>query len=63
MPPTPVSITQLSNATRRTSKEQSLLNARFIHAELIARRAVMLQQFQQMPTELANSAGVQEPTN
>ena len=60
MPPTPVSINQLSMAGRRASAEQSLLNARFIHAELIARRAAMLQQFQQMPDELANAAGVQE---
>ena len=60
MPPTPVSINQLSMAGRRASPDQSLLNARFIHAELIARRAAMLQQFQQMPTELANSEGVQE---
>ena len=36
-------------AGRRASAEQTLLNARFIHAELIARRAAMLQQFQQMP--------------
>lgn len=60
LPPTPVSINQLSMAGRRASAEQSLLNARFIHAELIARRAAMLQQFQQMPDELANAAGVQE---
>jgi len=60
MPPTPVSINQLSMAGRRASAEQSLLNARFIHAELIARRAAMLQQFQEMPEELANAAGVQE---
>ena len=60
MPPTPVSINQLSMAGRRASADQSLLNARFIHAELIARRAAMLQQFQQMPDELANAAGVQE---
>jgi len=60
MPPTPVSINQLSMAGRRASAEQSLLNARFIHAELIARRAAMLQQFQQMPDELASAAGVQE---
>ena len=60
MPPTPVSINHLSMAGRRASTEQSLLNARFIHAELIARRAAMLQQFQQMPEELANTTGVQE---
>jgi TolA-binding protein len=63
MPPTPVSINQLSMAGRRASAEQSLLNARFIHAELIARRAAMLQQFQQMPDELASAAGVQELAN
>ena len=49
MPPRPVSINHLSMAGRRASAEQTLLNARFIHAELIARRAAMLQQFQQMP--------------
>ena len=60
MPPTRVSITQLSMAARHATPQQSLLNAVFIHAELVARRAAMLQQFQQMPHELATSAGVQE---
>lgn len=60
MPPTQVSITQLSQAARHATPQQSLLNAVFMHSELIARRAVMLQQLQQMPTELANSVGVLE---
>lgn len=60
MPPTRVSITQLSMAARQATPQQRLLNAVFIHAELVARRAAMLQQFHQMPPELANTAGVRE---
>jgi len=62
MPPTRVSITQLSMAACQASPRQSLLNAVFIHAELIARRAAMLQQLERMPKELADSVGVQELT-
>mmetsp|Transcript_40470 Transcript_40470/g.81112 ORF Transcript_40470/g.81112 Transcript_40470/m.81112 type:complete len:238 (-) Transcript_40470:1123-1836(-) len=60
MPPTRVSLNQLSMAARKATPQQFLLNAVFINSELIARRAAVLQQFQQMPPELATSAGVQE---
>ena len=60
MPPTRVSINQLSQAARNASQRQSILNAAFMHSELLARRAVMLRQLQQFPSELADSAGVAE---
>lgn len=63
MPPTRVSITQLSMAARKATPQQRLLNAVFIHAELIARRAAMLQQFHQMPEQIRHTAGVRELTD
>jgi len=63
LPATSVSIKDLHHASSNITPTQALLNGQFLHGELTARRAVMLQQLHDLPPTLSECKSVKALTS